>query len=149
MGHANLSNISDFFIRRLYAKGKLSVRECVDALEKAKEPLRASEGYYHDRPMLSMGTEEVIAFLAGQPNYLAHVNCCHKHEFPWIIPHELTPEQKKLFDEWWDGGIGCDWDCGDDGEGGEYALFDSIRWKFAPGKRKLYPEIPRLSHVTH
>lgn len=149
MGHANLSNISDFFIRRLYAKGKLSVRECVDALEKSGEAIHASEGLYHERPMLSMGTEEVVAFLAGQPNYLAHVICCHKQDFPFIVPHEMSSEQAALFQLWWDEGVGSDWDCGDDGEGGDYGVFDSIRWKYAPGKRRLYPEIPGLGNVTH
>jgi hypothetical protein len=32
MGHANLRNIGEFFIHRLYAKGTLSVCECVQAM---------------------------------------------------------------------------------------------------------------------
>jgi hypothetical protein len=44
MGHANLNNISDFFIRRLYAKGTLSIRACVEGLIARGETLHASEG---------------------------------------------------------------------------------------------------------
>lgn len=35
MGHANVSNLSQFFVRRLYAKGTLSISECVEAMTAA------------------------------------------------------------------------------------------------------------------
>lgn len=150
MGHANLSNISDLFVRRLYAKGKLSIREAVDALEKAGETLQASEGEYTDRPMLGMGTGYVVGFLAGKPSFLAGASGADFSEFPVIVPVGLTPEQEELYRQWYNDDDSIEeWDCGDDGDGGQYGIFDSIRWKFAPGWRKRYPNIPRLGNISN
>ncbi len=48
MGHANLSNLSEFFIKRLYAKGVLSIHDCVVAMQAKGVKLHASEGDYED-----------------------------------------------------------------------------------------------------
>ena len=63
MGHANVSNISEFFIKRLYAKGQLSIRDCVQGLIKAGEELHASEGDYADEGMLGMAVGQYVHYL--------------------------------------------------------------------------------------
>lgn len=138
MGHANLSNISDFFIKRLYAKGKLSIKECADALQEAGETLHASEGEYEDLYMLRHGLMDVVQFLRDEGK-----------QWPIVIPHkDTTPTQHDILRQWEDGNMD-DWDCGDDGNGGEYGIFDSIQWVFGPGWRQKYRDIPRLGNITH
>ena len=66
MGHAYLANICNFFITRLYAKGKLSTTECIEGLQKKGETLHAAEGEYEDDYMLAMGLWDVISFLTGR-----------------------------------------------------------------------------------
>jgi hypothetical protein len=63
VGHANLSNLSNFFINRLYAKGSLSISECIEALQAAGETLHASEGEYDEDSMLAMGLIDIVHYL--------------------------------------------------------------------------------------
>ena len=85
MGHANLSNISKFFVRRLYAKGRLSIRECCQQLVNAGEELHASEGRYKDEEALAIGVVDVV-------HYLTRSNPCQDGYSgpddggPWIKP---------------------------------------------------------------
>ena len=156
MGHANISNLSDFFIRRLFAKGKLSIHDCVQAMLKKKVTYNASEGTYEGEDMLSMGTDEAVRFLVdydappGETVLDKLVSAVGgKFTGPIIIPAaDLTAEQQRVLQEWGTDSM-AEWDCGDDGSGGEYGALDSIPWKFAPGWRNKYPEIPRLGSVTH
>lgn len=86
MGHANLTNISTFFVRRLYAKGRLSIFQCTEALIKAKEALHASEGQYEDEDMLRMGLADVVHYLT-RTNPTRHGYSGPAKGGPWIIPH--------------------------------------------------------------
>lgn len=85
MGHANLSNLSRFFVRRLYAKGQLSIHDCVAAMVEAGVELHASEGGYDDEGMLSMGVMKIV-------HYLTRANPRDDHYSgpdgggPWIEP---------------------------------------------------------------
>ena len=63
MGHARVDNISHFFVKRLYAKGKLSIHDCTQALVKAGETVHASEGEYEEDYMLSMMLSQYIHYL--------------------------------------------------------------------------------------
>jgi hypothetical protein len=63
MGHANVANLSRFFLRRMYAKGSLSIAECAQALAKSGEKMHASEGDYEDDFMLAMGVVQIIHYL--------------------------------------------------------------------------------------
>lgn len=63
MGHANLTNLSRLFIDRLYAKGKLSVREAVEVAIAKGEEVQASEGGYGDEGTLSMAIEQIVDHL--------------------------------------------------------------------------------------
>lgn len=147
MGHADLSNISRFFVKRLHERRKLTLKECSDAMEKARVRYHASEGKHAEPYMLRMGLEDVLRFMLdpaadgyrfrpGQPRTAI------------VEPVKLTTRQRKLLAEWKRGDLE-DWDCGDDGDGGKYGEFDAIEWKFARGWRKLYPHIPKLGMMTH
>jgi hypothetical protein len=133
VGHANLSNISDFFVKRLYAKGKLSVQETVDALQKAGETVHASEGSYDDPYMLAFALSEILTFMLGW------------EDGPIIEAVDLTDEQEPVLEAWLEDGE----DAFGNADETLTALFDSIKWKFSPGWRKRYPDIPRLGSVTN
>lgn len=123
MGHARVNNISTRFNRLLHQK-PTSIRECVDVLERANQCVHASEGNLPERYMLSAALQYIVDELLA---------------LDAIEPYELTPIQKRLLTAWRndDNSVG-DWDSGDDGDGGEYGIFDSIRWK---AKRKRLPII--------
>lgn len=147
MGHANLRNISDFFVKRLYESGKLSVKECSDAMEKARVSYHASEGKHTEPYMLRMGLEDVLRFLID-PEGMGYQRRAGQPSGPIVVPVTPTPRQKKLLADW----KRCDtedWDCGDDGDGGDYGEFDAIKWRFSAPWLKLYPKIPKLGSITH
>jgi hypothetical protein len=136
LGHANVENLSRLFVRRLYAKGQITIAEAVQAAQEAGETLRASEGEYNDPNMISQGMEEIVEFLrTAQP----------PHHTPVLAPKpgSLTEQQRTVLRQW-DDDEGMDlWDEP------EYAIFDSIPWIFAPGWRKRYKDVPILTHVTN
>jgi hypothetical protein len=197
MGHANVSNLSEFFIRRLYAKGTLSIAQCVEALLAKGEKLHASEGDYEEDYMLGMGLLDVIHYLT-RTDPSQHGYSGPQGGGPWIEPvltawwggkqsvtpltrrmldeieqgsnDELTvhsaadrleeegfpewaarlralPNQRRVYREWIDDKDG-DWEWTDDGTGSGN-VFDSIPWRFTPGWRNRYREVPRLHNVTH
>lgn len=197
MGHANLLNISEFFINRLYAKGSLSIDQCADALVAAGETLHASEGEYDDKDMLAMGLIDIVNYLS-RTDPSRHGFSGPKAGGPWIIPDlnvwygkvkDVSPLARDLLDacsqyeldpvryavaadkleedghtQWaekvrvagrraevfsqWISDQNSHWDSNEDGTG-EYDVFEEIPWRFAPGWRKRYREVPRLSNVTH
>ena len=158
MGHANLTNISKFLARRLYAKGKLSIREMIAGLKRAGEEIQASEGAYNEYYMLAMGVVDVICFW-----YLHHDSSTlarqHRTHNPVIEPVDMTPEQQEVFDTWLNDEDDCIFmdnlevsvheDEPYPDVGGRIGIFESIKWRYARGWRKRYPEVPLLSNVTH
>jgi len=140
MGHANLGNLSTFFVRRLYAKGKLSVSECADAALVAGEKLHAGEGEITEPSMLRYALEMVVRHLSGR--FERDYTPAQSHQV--IEPILDTPEKKRIYQRWLvndeDG-----WDP--DGDDGEYGTLDSIQWRFAEGWRRKYPETPVLGYV--
>jgi hypothetical protein len=145
MGHAHLDNLLNFFVRRLYAKGKLSIADAQTAASQAGETLHASEGEHTDPCTIRMGFGDVVNFLAAEQGS----RWAPDRPGPVIEPVSLTDEQKRILIEW-DTDDQMDWDCGEDGNGGQYGIFDSIEWKFAKGWRRRYPDgIPQIGTVTH
>lgn len=123
MGHFHADNISRVVNRLLHA-GDMSIKSCVDELERTNTKFRASEGAYGKdsedyREMLFKGVMEIVHQL-----------------FEWrlVEPHDLSRKQQKIFRQWARDDID-DWDAGDDGKGGEYGVFDSIKWQ--PLKKRL------------
>lgn len=127
MGHANYRNISTRVNRRLHRRGSASIRECVDALEKAGEGVHASEGLCPERHMIAMAVEEIFGILSQRGE---------------IGPLQLSPKQRKVLGQWKRGETD-DWDAGEEGNGGEYGTLDTIRWQ--PLKKRLTV----VGHVSH
>ncbi len=107
MGHANVSNISNLFVNRLYAKGKLSIAECVAALSKAGETVHASEGEYDDESMLGLMVVHVIHYLTRK-DPTRHGYSGPRRGGPWIEPaltawlgkrRSVTSLTRRLLDE--------------------------------------------------
>lgn len=146
MGHATVTNLSEGFIKQLYAKGQVSIAEVADVLQKRGEKLQAAEHAYEERYMLCHGLEDVVAWLLKPQKKRPRDKAT-----PVIEPADMTEEQTQIYNTWIDPSDNSltEWDCGDDGEGGEYAILDSIKWKFANGWRAMYPEIELLDYVSH
>lgn len=120
MGHANATNISTTVNRMLRAHENITIKQIVDDLESRKQSVHASEGRYTERYMLSYLVEEIVSWLREQN---------------LVEPVKLTREQRKILRAW-DKQDTMLWDCGDNGDGGEYTVFDSIQWH---GLAKKYP----------
>lgn len=148
MGHADLSNLSEFFVKRLYAKGKLSVADCVEAMKKKRVKLQASEGAYEDHHMLCLGLEQFLQFLIefNPPKPVLDRLANHENEAtdgiygPVVKPDKLSKRQEAVLRLWLLEGLD---------EPDDYEILDSIEWRFAPGWRNVYPHIPMLGRVTN
>lgn len=148
MGHANLTNISEFFLNQLHKKGKLSICECVKVMSEAGETLHASEGEYKEDYMLAMGLEQIVAYLL---TYWENVGKC---DLRWqrggrklsavIEPaEELNDEQAKIFSQWVEDGPEFEWDEK------EYHILDNIQFKFTKDWETRHDEIDPLGNVTN
>ncbi len=129
MGHANTENISRVFNRLVHRDGGATINEIVAELERTKQAVHASEGDLEERYMLSLMAEQIAQVL---------------FEDDGIEPVRLTRKQAKLFKSWKnDDDSVADWDSGDDGRGGEYGVFDSIRW------RALKKRLPVIRYIEN
>jgi hypothetical protein len=140
MGHANLSNICEFFLKRLYAKGKLSIKDCTVALVEAGETVHASEGEYEDENMLAFSLEEVVRYLL---EYWENSGSRGKKNSPVIEPVQMSDDQSKIYSEWIEDGEDDDWDTK------EFDLLDSVQFRFCKGWRARYKEVELLGNVTN
>jgi len=110
MGHARVTNICKV-VNRLLKEGS-SIKAMVDDLELFEQVVHAGECDYAERYMLAMACEQIVGL-----HYKERL----------ITPHPHNEEQRKVLKEW-DTDAMCNWDNGDDGEGGEYGILDSILW---------------------
>jgi hypothetical protein len=148
--HSYLGNICKFFLRRLYAKGELSMEDCTIALIEAGETLHTNEGDYDDASMLRMGLNDLIIRLRRGhkftrftlESFTAAAVSKEKKLKALIVPAKLTRCQKEILIQY-DEGKGRFW------EDRVWAEYEHIQWKFAPGWRVKYNKIPRLDHVEH
>ena len=127
MGHANLTKISKE-VNKALRKGPCSIKEITDSLFERGFKVCASEGPLTEKCYLGLAVEDVIFFLNDTNQLLEPIN--------------LTTKQKKILKQWQTESM-WNWDCGDDGQGGEYGIFDSIKWK------ALKKRLPVLGCVTH
>lgn len=159
MGHAHLDNITEWMAKRMYAKGKLTMREMVNGLKADKIPFQASEGEYTDYGMLAMGVIDVICFWfnhCGRPTLSSKGKVAYS---PVIEPFEMTKEQQEVFKVFLEDGDDnifmddIDADIEEDEPypdvGGRIGIFESIKWRYAKGWRSKYPKIPMPGTVTH
>jgi hypothetical protein len=126
MGHARVTNISKAVNHNLH-RGPCSIKQIVDYLIVHKQTVHAGEGELEDTCMLSQATQDVMSWL---------------YDRRVVEPVNMTTEQEKIFRQWGSNAM-TNWDCGNDGNGGEYAIFDSIQW------RPLRKRLPILNYVSH
>ena len=124
MGHASLGNLRKVFTRRIFAKGRVSVAECIKIAQNTGETVHASEGDYEDEGTVGAMFGEVVGYY---------------HRLKVVEPVSLTEKQKPVYDEF----------AGVDGVIYEWEIFDTISWKFAKGWRKKYSEIEVLDCFTN
>lgn len=128
MGHANLENISKFFINTLKVQRTLSIKDCTNRLVEAGEVVHASEGEYDEPYMLVMALEEVVEHFAMGCN-------------PPVIEAVPTDDPAwHLYEAWMNDNIE-DWDLD------EFDLFDSIKWRLTPSWENRLGEVGHLRHV--
>jgi len=128
------------FIRRLYAKGKLSIQEAYQAA--AREEAERGTGLHMGNleAQCSLPMEQAVAHLEEEQETRRVAAGVSFPEGPiLVVATDLSAEQEKVLGEWRKDG-GGQWNCGFNE--GEYLVLDSIKWKFGPGWRNLYPEIP-------
>ena len=126
MGHAYVKNLSDILIKRIYAKGKVTIQELVDHCVKNKIALHASERDYFEEYMLAYGFEELVLFHAQKW-------CENKHR-PNIEAIPETDKEKEIAKEFMENGV-SNIDNEEDTK-----TFLNIKWKFTQGTRKMYIE---------
>jgi len=124
MGHAYVKNLSDILLKRIYAKGKVSMKELVEYCVKNKIALEASEGEYFEDYMVEMGFSHLILFHALPYNQ-------NKHR-PNIEAMPENEEQERLYKIFKEHGLSNFEDEKD------WNTFREIKWKFTPGTRKMY-----------
>ena len=142
MGHASVNNLSKMFLRRLFAKGVVTLKELVDIAEKKGECLHASECDYKDRHMLSFGFDEVLLYYFRF--YKIH-DPKTRHEVPVVSlnpAQRLTDIQQKTYDTFVEEGLVFDSDE-------EYEAFDSIEWVFTKMGRKNYLKLKILQDIEN
>lgn len=62
MGHMYPKDLSEMLIKRIYAKGKATVRECIDAAKKRKMEVSCAEGGYTEDYMFEMAFEYLVSY---------------------------------------------------------------------------------------
>jgi hypothetical protein len=101
---------TDFFVNRLFAKGKLSVQSSVGANDEA------------DRDIF----RDVVRFLAGAtPDQTEAI----------ITATVETHDEHRVFADWL---VGIAFE-----DTFDRRVFDDIQWRFSPGWRKRYRDVPR------
>lgn len=129
MGHANLTNISDFLTKRLY-RGSVTIAEAQQEFSERfpKDGVRASEGIHTTPSMICYGMEEVINFWRGQ------------EEGPVVVPAgDLTEQQQAAIAAWGEF----------DDPDASVSVLDSIPWKYAPGWRAKHADVPQLKYFSN
>lgn len=126
MGHAYVKNLSDILIKRIYAKGKVTIQELVDYCVKNKIALHASERDYFEEYMLAYGFEELVRFHAQK--------WCENKYRPNIEAIPETDKEKEIAKEFMENGL-SNIDNEEDTK-----TFLNIKWKFTQGTRKMYIE---------
>tara|TARA_B100000085_G_scaffold279161_2_gene302049 strand:+ start:350 stop:802 length:453 start_codon:yes stop_codon:yes gene_type:complete len=149
MGHFNSTNLQKLFLKRLYAKGKLSI---TDMVWHCKEKEITAEGnelpegrsfsdyfddyWYH----YDMILEEVIFVWLGE----SWKQC----EGIQLVPILEDPAEVKIWEMYNSKGTYDYIDIFNDASTMEYIILHNIRWKFAKSWRKKYKEIPLLGHFS-
>lgn len=128
MGHANVKNLSEFFVEQIHVRGGISLRQAIRAAVARGLTLNASEGPYSDEGMIGMGLEVVAAWM---------------YEDQGIIEpcRPLMPRQQEALAAWHAETIHDRPDL--------YRWLDTIAWRFTKEWRGKYPNIPLLEYFEN
>jgi hypothetical protein len=145
MGHANVKNLSELTIKHVYAKGRVSIADLTAHAIKTDETIHASEGEYEDEWMLREIFGTLIDFYLHDHRYTPRGPAT-----PVLEACDLTERQQEVLAQWLEDGEDFEaWDADMDNPDSEYNVFDSIKWRYAPGWRAHYPDIPLLEHYEN
>lgn len=138
MGHAVFTGLSKIFVRQIYAKGRVSLKDILAHTLKHRRLLKGTYGGFDELP-------EEIALALEQIAYYLHGKHKKKHQgaaTSVIVPAELSPTQAVVFKKWVN-------KANDSLTLEEAEILDTICWAYAPGWRKEYPDnIPLLTYFT-
>lgn len=124
MGHFHSANLSSMAVKLMYAKGSVSIDQCVKVAQERGEVVHASEGTYDEKYMLQNGFESIF--------WIWYDNHC-------LEVAEPTTAKQEAIQAWISGDIWDNDHWDENGEStGDLKIVDSIAWKFAKGWRKNY-----------
>ena len=133
MGHAYPTNISKRLNVMLRKHDAISIKEVSDECIRQKEWLSCAEGICEEPCMIRMALMEIMGQLIEQQ---------------LVSPVRITIQQQEILEEFCDvaesGRSISDWDCGEDGNGGEYGIFDAILWRRAHRRR-----LPVINYICN
>jgi hypothetical protein len=127
MGHLYPRNFSEFSVKRIYAKGRCTVDDLVQAAIKAKMEVSCAEGSYDDTYMIEMALGIVLKY----------------HEDNGIIIAESSDENKEEMNSY----IRGDFDERLTVEDGRKIL-EKVTYSFAKGGRKKYLD-KNIAHLGY
>lgn len=133
-------NAITLFIRRLYAKGKLSIRDAYQAAAREAAEERNDPDMNYLEASCSLPVAQAVYHLLEEKETRRVGPGVAFPDGPILVPAgDLSSEEEEVLARWRT--EGHSWPaCGFDE--GPTLVLDSISWKFGPGWRKLYPEIP-------
>jgi hypothetical protein len=124
MGHGYPGKQSQMLIRRIYAKGKTTIRELLDICIRDEISFDAGEGPYYDEGMLSWAFEL----------------CIDHHQKNGVIEPDLSDELNRNIIE--------QWQSKDDTPEDFYEMLWEIPFKFAKGGRRKYLD-KKINHLNY
>jgi hypothetical protein len=137
------TNISKFFLDELHAADQVTIEELVKkAIEqglKVEDGSDAGSQQLNEDWMMPRWFQQAVQFflLPQVPDPVAQAT-------PVIVPCNLSEAQVGIYNQWIEA-VGADDEYVDDEE--EYAILDSIKWKFAPEWRERYPKIDTVGNL--
>ena len=129
----------ELFTRRLFAKGTLSIRDAYQVAARKMAEERDDPDLNGLEAECSLPMARAVAHLLEEKETRRVKAGVAFPEGPILVPAHLSLGQERVLAEWM-GPDGEGWECAYDE--GEYLVLDTIEWKFGPGWRSLYPEIP-------
>ena len=135
MGHANLKNLSMFFLKTLHERNKLSIKGATELAVEEKLYVIASEGNYYDDYIISQAFSEIVDDL------LEYRHDCGMEVNPVIEPVSLSEDQGKVLEIWKE--------VGEFGEDDEIKKFEGIEWQYTASWRDRHTEVVGLNSVSH
>lgn len=143
MGHANVLPLSKLFVQMIHDHETTTIGETLD---KAVEMPNWKDDTDETMVRGQIGTYlmEVINGLLKPQRFTPR-----SKPVPVIEPHDMDDRQTEIYSEFVENGEDFEsWSVGENGEIGQYDIFDTIMWKFTPEWASRYPDLPLMEHLT-